>query len=198
MTERYGPEPTPTDDTDTGSVHFPIPDETIADAMVAASALKPVDADTTAESADDDSVIQTNLEPIGAAETTVVDTAPAPTSQDPDGSGDAPHSDLEVGDDPFATAPDWVRAHIPRGPLVIPARTRGGLGSAIGRSRAPRRAPATAEVVEQATVLPVTDSTPAAAKTGSDRSRTPMLAGGGVAALAAISAVVITAMSGGT
>ncbi|WP_350247528.1 hypothetical protein RBB84_12050 [Rhodococcus sp. D-6] len=186
VTEHYGPQPTPTEDTDTGSVHFPIPDETIADAALASSDLEPVAAETTWES-DDDAVIQTDLEPIGTAETQVADTAPAP------------HPDTEAGDDPYATAPDWVRAHIPRGPLVISQRSRGGLKSAIGRSRAPRRAPAAPDLVEQTAAAPVTDTAAAApAKPGSDRSRTWMLVGGGIAALAAISAVVVNVMSTGT
>ena len=186
VTEHYGPQPTPIEDTDTGSVHFPIPDETIADAALASSDLEPVAAETTWES-DDDAVIQTDLEPIGTAETPVADTA------------QAPHPDTEAGDDPYATAPDWVRAHIPRGPLVISQRSRGGLKSAIGRSRAPRRIPAAPELVEQTAAAPVTDTAAAApAKPGGDRSRTWMLVGGGIAALAAISAVVVNVMSTGT
>ncbi|UZF48461.1 hypothetical protein [Rhodococcus rhodochrous] len=189
VTEHYGPQPTPTEDTDTGSVHFPIPDETIADAALAASDLEPVAAETTWESDDDDAVIQTDLEPIGTAETPVADAAPAP------------HPDTEAGDDPYATAPHWVRVHIPRGPLVISQRSRGGLKSAIGRSRAPRRAPAAPDLVEQTAGAPVTDTAAAAAapaKPGGDRSRTWMLVGGGIAALAAMSAVVVNVMSTGT
>lgn len=187
VTEHYGPQPTPTEDTDTGSVHFPIPDETIADAALASSDLEPVAAETTWESNDDDAVIQTDLEPIGTAETPVADTAPAP------------HPDTDTDDDPYATAPHWVRAHIPRGPLVISQRSRGGLKSAIGRSRPPRRAPAAPDLVEQTAAAPVTDTAAAApAKPGGDRSRTWMLVGGGIAALAAISAVVVNVMSTGT
>ncbi|MGX4711833.1 hypothetical protein [Rhodococcus ruber] len=168
-------------------MHFPIPDETIADAALASSDLEPVAAETTWESDDDDAVIQTDLEPIGTVETPVADTAPAP------------HPDTEAGDDPYATAPDWVRAHIPRGPLVISQRSRGGLKSAIGRSRAPRRAPVAPDLVEQTAAAPVTDTAAAAlAKPGGDRSRTWMLVGGGIAALAAISAVVVNVMSTGT
>ncbi|WAL49812.1 hypothetical protein [Rhodococcus pyridinivorans] len=186
VTEHYGPQPTPTEDTDTGSVHFPVPDETIADAALASSDLEPVAAETTWES-DDDAVIQTDLEPIGTAETPVADTAPAS------------HPDTEAGDDPYATAPDWVRAHIPRGPLVISQRSRGGLKSAIGRSRAPRRAPAAPDLVEQTAAAPVTDTAAAApAKPSDDRSRIWMLVGGGIAALAAMSAVVVNVMSTGT
>ncbi|WP_064257217.1 hypothetical protein [Rhodococcus sp. HS-D2] len=189
VTEHYGPQPTPTEDTDTGSVHFPIPDETIADAALASSDLEPVAAAETTWESDDDAVIQTDLEPIGTAETPVADTAPAP------------HPDTEAGDDLYATAPDWVRAHIPREPLVISQRSRGGLKSAIGRSRALRRAPAAPDLVEQTAAAPVTDTAAAAAapaKPGGDRSRTWMLVGGGIAALAAISAVVVNVMSTGT
>ncbi len=186
VTEHYGPQPTPIEDTDTGSVHFPIPDETIADAALASSDLEPVAAETTWES-DDDAVIQTDLEPIGTAETPVADTAPAP------------HPDTEAGDDLYATAPDWVRAHIPRGPLVISQRSRGGLKSAIGRARPPRPTPA--PEAAEAPAVPVTDTAAAAAapaKPGGDRSRTWMLVGGGIAALAAMSAVVVNVMSTGT
>ena len=198
VTEHYGPQPTPAENTDAEAVHFPIPDETIVDAAVAASDLEPVAADTTGEY-DDDAVIQTDLEPIGIAEATIVDTAPAPIPQTPGSTGAAPHRDTEAEDDPYATAPDWVRAHIPRGPLVISQRSRGGLKSAIGRSRAPRRIPAAPELVEQTAAAPVTDTAAAApAKPGGDRSRTWMFVGGGIAALAAISAVVVNVMSTGT
>lgn len=184
VTEHYGPQPTPTEDTDTGSVHFPIPDETIADAALASSDLEPVAAETTWES-DDDAVIQTDLEPIGTAETPVADTAPAP------------HPDHDTGDDPYATAPDWVRAHIPRGPLVISQRSRGGLKSAIGRARPPRPTPAPESA--EAPAVPVTDTAAAApAKRDGDRSRTWMLVGGGVAVLAVVSAAVVTTMTGST
>ncbi|QXF84408.1 hypothetical protein HBA53_25280 (plasmid) [Rhodococcus pyridinivorans] len=200
VTEHYGPQPTPIEEIDTGSVHFPIPDETIADAAVADSDLEPVAAETTWESDDDDAVIQTDLEPIGAAETPVVDTAPAPIPQDPDGA--APHPDTQAGDDPYATAPDWVRAHIPRGPLVISQRSRGGLKSAIGRARSPRPAPApvpeSVEVVTGIPAAPVTDTAAAPVKPGGDRSRTWMLVGGGVAVLAVVCAAVVTAMAGST
>ncbi|MEV8195005.1 hypothetical protein AB0P13_23265 [Rhodococcus pyridinivorans] len=189
VTEHYGPHPAPTEDTDTGSVHFSIPDETISDAALASSDLEPVAAETTWESVDDDAVIQTDLEPIGTAETPVADTAPAP------------HPDTEVGDDPYATAPDWVRAHIPRGPLVISQRSRGGLKSAIGRARSPRPTPApvpeAVEVVTGIPAAPVTD-TAAPVKPGGDRSRTWMLVGSGVAVLAVVCAAVVTAMAGST
>ncbi|QQM55696.1 hypothetical protein [Rhodococcus pyridinivorans] len=198
MTEHYGPQPTPAENTDAEAVHFPFPDETIADAAVAASDLEPVAADTTGEY-DDDAVIQTDLEPIGIAEATIVDTAPAPIPQTPGSTGAALHRDTEAEDDPYATAPDWVRAHIPRGPLVISQRSRGGLKSAIGRSRAPRRTPAAPELVEQTAAAPVTDTASAApTKRDGDRSRTWMLVGGGVAVMAVVSAAVVTTMTGNT
>ncbi|MFD5812444.1 hypothetical protein [Rhodococcus aetherivorans] len=206
MTERYGPEPTPTDDTDTGSVHFPIPEETIDSATVEAAEFEPVDAASVPDSsgADDDAVIQTDLEPIVAAETTV-DTDPAPVDPaDHPAHGPAGHGDAAAEVDPSEGAPEWVRAHIPRGPLMIPERTRGGLKSAISRARTTRLAPAAApaaaavEVVEETTARPVTDSASAAATVRPDRSRTWMLVGGGVAVLAVVSAAVVTAMTGTT
>ncbi|QXU56642.1 hypothetical protein KXC42_25485 (plasmid) [Rhodococcus sp. LW-XY12] len=223
MTERYGPEPTPTDDTDTdtGSVYFPIPDETLADAGVAASDLHPVDAACVPEqpATDDESVIQTDLEPIVAAEP-AAEIYPAPVhpadhsahgpagydDQNPadDEHGGAGHGDTATEVDPYAGAPEWVRAHLPRGPLMIPERTRGGLKSAIARARparpTPTAAPAAApvEVVEETTAQPVTDSASAAATARPDRSRTWMLVSGGVAVLAVVSAAVVTATVGTT
>lgn len=188
VTEHYGPQPTPTETAATGSLHFPIPDETIADAVVA-SDLEPVDADA---------VIQTELEPILTADTTgepdpAAPSLPAPEIHDRADNGDA----AEV--DPYADAPDWVRVHIPRGPLVISQRSRGGLKSAIGRARPPRPTPApeSAEAPASAPAVPVTD-TAAPAKRGGDRSRTWMLVGGGVAVLAVVCAAVVTAMTGST
>ena len=203
VTEHYGPQPTPTETAATGSLHFPIPDETIA-GPVAASDLDPVDARPmpAPSDADDDSVIQTDLDPIPA-----VDTADEPDSashhfNDPEAHNPADKGDAATESDPYAGAPDWVRAHIPRGPLVIPQRSRGGLKSAIGRARPPRLAPAPApESVEVVTVpvAPITATAAATpAKPGGDRSRTWMLVGGGVAVLAVVSAVVVTAMTGGT
>lgn len=203
VTERYGPEPTPTDDT--GSVHFPIPEETLDSATVEAAEFEPVDAASVPDSygADDDAVIQTDLEPIVEAESaaeTTVDTDPAPVHPaDHPAHGPAGYGDTATEVDPYAGAPEWVRAHIPRGPLMIPERTRGGLKSAIGRARpacpTPAAAPAAApvEVVEETTAQPVTDSASAAATARPDRSRTWMLVSGGVAVLAVVSAAVVSA-----
>ncbi|MHC3370859.1 hypothetical protein AAI421_28220 (plasmid) [Rhodococcus aetherivorans] len=214
MTERYGPEPTPTDDTDTdtdtdtGSVHFPIPEETIDSATVEAAEFEPVDVASVPDSsgADDDAVIQTDLEPIVEADTAIL-AAPA-AAQDPYISADhdapaatgyaepaANHGGPAADHDPYTAAPRWVRAHIPRGPLVISERTRGGLKSAISRARPARPAP------EQ----PAEDTTPAAAVTGTaptaetarlNRSHTWMIVGGAAAVLAAVCAAVVTSMVG--
>ncbi len=221
VTERYGPEPTASDERETGSVHFPIPDETLDAAGVPASDLHPVDAACVPEqpATDDESVIQTDLEPIVAAEP-AAEIYPAPVhpadhsahgpagydDQNPadDEHGGAGYGDTATEVDPYAGAPEWVRAHLPRGPLMIPERTRGGLKSAIGRARPARPTPAAApaaapvEVVEETTAQPVTDSASAAATARPDRSRTWMLVGGGVAVLAVVSAAVVTATVGTT
>ncbi|MDV6296508.1 hypothetical protein [Rhodococcus aetherivorans] len=174
MTERYGPEPTPTDD-------------------------------TVGESADDDAVIQTDLEPIIEADTTIVpDPAAAADSYSP-ADYDAPaatgyadpaahHDDPASAEELYAPAPEWVRAHIPRGPLVMPQR--GGIKSALGRTRPARPAPA--QPVEETATVAITDTTPAAETVRPDRSRTWMLVGGGVAVLAVVSEAVVTAMTGTT
>lgn len=208
VSKRYGPEPTPNDDTDTGSVLFPIPEETIDSATVEAAEFEPVDAASVPDSsgADDDAVIQTDLEPIVEADTAIL---PAPAAApDPYISADhdapaatgyaepaANQENLSADHDPYATAPAWVRAHIPRGPLVISERTRRGLKPALGRARPAQPAP------EQ----PAEDTTPAAAVTGTapaaetarlNRSRTWMIVGGAVAVLAVVSAAVVTSMVG--
>ncbi|WP_119699118.1 hypothetical protein [Rhodococcus ruber] len=207
MTERYGPEPTPTDDIDTGSVYFPIPDETLVDAGVAASDLEPVDADTIGESSDDDAVIQTDLEPIVEADTTILpDPAAAADSYSPADYGApastgyaepaANHGDPAADHDRYATAPDWVRAHIPRGPLVISERTRRGLKPALGRARPARPSPA--QPAPDTTAAVVTDTAPAAENARLNRSHTWMIVGGAAAVLAAVSAAVVTSMVGST
>ncbi|MCK8675570.1 hypothetical protein M1M07_31260, partial [Rhodococcus sp. HM1] len=150
MTERYGPEPTASDERETGSVRIPIPDETLDAAGVPASDLHPVDAACVPDqpATDDESVIQTDLEPIVAAEP-AAEIYPAPVhpadhsahgpagydDQNPadDEHGGAGYGDTATEVDPYAGAPEWVRAHLPRGPLMIPERTRGGLKSAIDR-----------------------------------------------------------------
>ncbi|UGQ60378.1 hypothetical protein LSF60_23415 (plasmid) [Rhodococcus pyridinivorans] len=188
VTEHYGPQPTPIEDTETGSVHFPIPDETIADAALASSDLEPVAADA---------VIQTELEPILTADTTGEPDPAAPSLPDPEAHNPADDGEAAAEVDPYADAPDWVRAHIPRGPLVISQRSRGGLKSAIGRARPPRSTPAPESA--EAPAVPVTDTAAAApAKRDGDRSRTWMLVGGGVAVLAVVSAAVVTTMTGST
>ncbi|EME65060.1 hypothetical protein G352_11002 [Rhodococcus ruber BKS 20-38] len=203
MSERYGPEPTATDDTDTdtdtGSVHFPIPEETLDAAVVPESDLQPVDAACVPEQpATDESVIQTDLEPIVEAESaveTTVDTDPAPVHPvDHPAHGAAGHGDAATEVDPYAGAPEWVRAHIPRGPLVMPQRTRGGIKSALGRTRPARSAPA--QPADETAAVAVTDTTPAAETVRPDRSRTWMFVGGGVAVLAVVSATVVTSMTG--
>ncbi len=192
VTEHYGPPPTPTETDATGSLHFPIPDETIADAAVASSDLEPVDADA---------VIQTDLEPILTADTTGEPDPAALSLPDPETHDRADNGEAAAEVDPYADAPDWVRAHIPRGPLVISQRSRGGLKFAIGRARPPRPTPApeSAEAPTSAPAVPVTDTAAAApAKRDSDRSRTWMLVGGGIAVLAVVSAAVVTTMTGST
>lgn len=84
--------------------------------------------------------------------------------------------------DPYAGAPDWVRAHIPRGPLTAPESYRRGISGRIPR-RPARTAVQTAE-------LP-TEQEPKAlrAKTvrdPSESSRKPWLVGGVVAAVLAV------------
>ncbi|WP_249265144.1 hypothetical protein [Rhodococcus pyridinivorans] len=169
-------------------MHFPIPDETIADAALASSDLEPVAADA---------VIQTELEPILTADTTGEPDPAAPSLPDPEAHNPADNGEAAAEVDPYADAPDWVRAHIPRGPLVISQRSRGGLKSAIGRARPPRPTPAPESA--EAPAVPVTDTAAAApAKRDGDRSRTWMLVGGGVAVLAVVSAAVVTTMTGST
>ncbi|MBD8057074.1 hypothetical protein ICV35_25900 [Rhodococcus ruber] len=203
MTERYGPGPAASDDRETGSVHFSIPDENIDAAVVPDSDLEPVDAASvptepvtaTEPVADDESVIQTDLEPIVAAEPaaeTPVETTPSPADHDAHGGAGYGKAATEV--DPYAGAPQWVRAHIPRGPLVMPERTRGGITSALGRARPARPAPA--QPVDETEATPVTGTTPVTETARLNRSHTWMIVGGAVAVLAAVSAAVVTSMVG--
>ncbi|BAE46289.1 hypothetical protein [Rhodococcus erythropolis] len=94
-------------------------------------------------------------------------------------------------DDPYAGAPDWVRAHIPRGPLTAPESTRRGISGRIPR-RPARTAVEAAELpTEQIAVEPKAPKVrkPPKVKTVrdlSDGSRSPWLLGGAAAAVIAV------------
>lgn len=213
VTEHYGPELTPTDDTRASAeLAFAIPAETFpdSDTVAAASTHEPAaDAQDRTEDtapADGDSVIQTDLEPIDPAPAGTPDgrvdnsedTATQEDHSNYDTSEDAAESSL---DDPYAAAPDWVRAHIPRGPLVVQERPRGGFKSVVGRGRKPRPAAPTSPppVQEPATVGPA-GSTPAGGAAGEKPSRTQgkglMLVGAAVAVVSVAAAAAVTVMTG--
>ncbi|UNN05248.1 hypothetical protein [Rhodococcus opacus] len=97
----------------------------------------------------------------------------------------------EVDADPYADAPDWARAHIPRGPLVAQEQARRGLSV-----RLPRR-PARASV-EHADVPDVVAPAPKEPKVKPARESAPgakknpwVLVGAGAAALAVVAGTVV-------
>ena len=212
VTEHYGPELTPTDDTRASAeLAFAIPAETFpdSDTVAAAPTHEPAaDAQDRTEDtaqADGDSVIQTDLEPIdpapaGTPDGRVEHSEDAATQEDQsnyDTSNDAAESSL---DDPYAAAPDWVRAHIPRGPLVVQERPRGGFKSVVGRGRKPRPAPTSPPPDQEPATVGPAGSTPAGGAAGEKPSRTHgkglMLVGAAVAAVSVAAAAAVTVMTG--
>ncbi|NKU38798.1 hypothetical protein GS901_06185 [Rhodococcus hoagii] len=167
--------------------------------------MKPIDAE---------SIIQTDLEPIDAptaaadAETEqFAAVAPqaysewAPNRRHPaysDGAFVDEHELLPL--DPYADAPDWVRAHIPREPLVAIERTRGGFKSVVGRLRVQRPAAATAlpavDVPPSDPTEPVAVAVTATVGEGVSGGMTFMLVGAGVAALSVVTAGAVLAFTG--
>lgn len=94
----------------------------------------------------------------------------------------------EVDADPYAEAPDWVRAHIPRGPLVAQEQVRRGLSARFPRRPARTAAPRTDvpdEVVAPAPKKPKTPKTKPVRETG-DSKRNPWVLGGAAAAVLAV------------
>ncbi|MGW4336636.1 hypothetical protein ACWEK5_28070 [Rhodococcus koreensis] len=94
----------------------------------------------------------------------------------------------DVDADPYAQAPDWVRAHIPRGPLVAQEQARRGLSV-----RLPRRPARTAvertdgpdEAVAPEPKTPKTPKSKSVRETG-DSKRNPWVLGGAAAAVLAV------------
>lgn len=129
-----------------------------------------------------DAVVDPVVEHDGAAE----DTTAEATFED-DGAGALGGDE----DDPYAGAPDWVRAHIPRGPLTAPESTRRGISGRIPR-RTARTAVEAAELpTEQIAPEPKAPKVrkPPKVKTARDSSassRSPWLVGGVAAAVLAV------------
>ncbi|MGW9568387.1 hypothetical protein [Prescottella equi] len=223
--EHYGTEPTPADDAPvSGGLDFPIPAETFAeaDAAVFEHDLEPLDVEqdsvvqTDLEPIDTESIIQTDLEPIDApaaaadaeAEQFAAVAPQAYSEWAPESASPQAYSDGAFVDehellplDPYADAPDWVRAHIPREPLVAIERTRGGFKSVVGRLRVQR--PAAAATALPAADVPPSDPTEPVAVAGDgdggggrSGGKTFMLVGAGVAALSVVTAGAVLAFTG--
>lgn len=138
----------------------------------------PVDvANTATERSSDD-----NYQPVGEAE---------PQFEYADAENAA-----ELESDPYADAPDWVRAHIPRGPLVAEVQARRGVSARLPRR--PARAAAQAADVP-AKVIAAEPKTPTGgpAHETADSKKNPWLVGGAAAAVLAVVAgtVVVLASS---
>lgn len=129
------------------------------------------------------------------------------TAEDP--SRDAVSADMEhaaldhTEDDPYAGAPDWVRAHIPRGPLTAPESTRRGFSGRIPR-RPTRTAVEAADLPTER--IPVEPKAPkvrkapkvTTARDSSDGSRSPWLLGGVAAAVLAVAVGGAAVVFGGS
>lgn len=104
--------------------------------------------------------------------------------------------DEPFSDDPYADAPDWVRAHIPRGPLTVSDSGR------RGRSRGPRST-SSPSTVAAADVSPAAIEPQAPSEAGREKrssrleGKRLLVVGGAVAAVSVIAAGVVTAVAGG-
>lgn len=157
--EHYGRDQTPADDAPvSGGLDFPIPTESFADVsdeLALEQSSEPLADEqdsvvqTELEPIDESSIIQTELEPILIGDDLATEqfapvTAQAYSEWAPDPA--QPQAYVEhlepLPVDLYADAPDWVRAHIPREPLVTPDDTRGGFRSITGRLRVQKTLPA--------------------------------------------------------
>lgn len=102
---------------------------------------------------------------------------------------------LEVDADPYADAPDWVRAHIPRGPLVAQEQARRGLSARLPRRPARasvEHADVPDDVVAPAPKKPKKPKVKPARESAADGKKNPwVLFGAGAAALAVVAGTVV-------
>ncbi|MDH6291853.1 hypothetical protein [Rhodococcus opacus] len=109
----------------------------------------------------------------------------------------------EVDADPYADAPDWVRAHIPRGPLAAPEQARRGLSARLPRRPARasvEHADVPDDVVAPAPQEPKKPKVKPARESATSSKKNPwVLVGSGAAALAVVAGtVVVLGSSDGT
>ncbi|SEB29216.1 hypothetical protein [Rhodococcus koreensis] len=101
----------------------------------------------------------------------------------------------EVDADPYADAPDWVRAHIPRGPLVAEEQARRGLSARLPRR--PARASVEHADVPDDVVAPAPKEPkepkvkPARVSAAGGKKNPWVLVGAGAAALAVVAGTVV-------
>lgn len=200
--EHYGPAQTPADDTAvSGGLDFAIPSETFTEPE-------------TYTEMDADSVIQTDLEPIDASnDDTVFAERDSLAYNEWDSSPYEPHDHVvdevvdqnaPLHDDPYATAPEWVRAHIPSEPLVMSANTRGGFKAFTAKRHGQKPSTASPDSDRNVSVASTTTPPPPAScgaagddnGNGRGKRNVPMLAGVAVAAVSVISAAVVLAVNG--
>lgn len=218
VTEHYGPEQIPTDDTRASdALDFAIPTEklTDTDAVVAEHDFEPIEDTHGRTDRTEDPTILNSLDwclepataheraPKKAEEERFPDSCRDHQTHEPAAGVDEEQTAADVGeqlpDDPYASAPDWVRAHIPRGPLEMTARTR-GFKSSLGRRRPSRPAADSPAVAPLPSAPLVAQPEPVAAHSGEKTSRTQgkglMLFGAAAATVAVIAAGVVTAITG--
>lgn len=102
----------------------------------------------------------------------------------------------ELESDPYADAPDWVRAHIPRGPLVAEVQARRGVSARLPR-RPARATVRAADLPDEVIAAEPKTPTGGPARETADSKKNPWLVGGAAAAVLAVVAgtVVVLASS---
>lgn len=216
--EHYGRDQTPADDAPvSGGLDFPIPTESFAE-VSEVPALEP---SSEAAAGEQDSVVQTELEPIDDSSIIQTELEPILIEDDLETEQFAPVSAQaysEWSPDPaqpqayaehleplpvdlYADAPEWVRAHIPREPLVTPGDPRGGFRSITGRLRAQRTLPAApmptaAEIPPSDPTDPETTSDAGDGGDGGRRWGKAPLIGLAVAAVSVFAAGAVTVLTG--
>jgi hypothetical protein len=192
-----------------GDVDFPVPqenydtDHSTADEAPYEDVVLPVvqmepetpDEPSTVAEPDDDPTDELNtvLPVYGWSEADEHDaTVETPQTDAADLDGDPAIEFPEVDADPYADAPDWVRAHIPRGPLVAQEQARRGLS--VRRPRRPARASVEHADVPDDVVSPAPQEPKVkpARESAADGKKNPwVLVGAGAAALAVVAGTVV-------
>ncbi|MFD9663416.1 hypothetical protein ACFWAY_17595 [Rhodococcus sp. NPDC059968] len=186
--------PVPQENYDTG---YPAADEApYEDVVLPVVQMEPEIPDAPSSVAEHDDDPTTVLPVYGWSEADEHDTAVENPQTDAADPGGEPAIEFpEVDADPYADAPDWVRAHIPRGPLVAQEQARRGLS--VRLPRRPARASVVPDDVPDDVVAPAPKEPkkskvkPARESAAGGKKNPWVIVGAGAAALAVVAGTVV-------